>query len=587
MGNLASIPSILKKPLFTGERVIALSAGSYSIRAALLQVQAGRTRTLREIRILPDQQGLTTAARRREALQESLREFGDFPIILCIPQHCALSQVIEYEASGAADEDDPIEERVHELGGLSGGRMVTAFSSLVPFETYMVPTWVTVSQEDEILSRMTSLGLEPDDLCGVAANGDALIARLRGVAVSDETTVLCDVGHDGTTVVILDEGQGVFAGTLPLGGRAFTESLADDLKVTPFEAEDLKHNKGFSEATSPSLTRASDQWLKDLMRVLTDWAQDHPVFREQFNNGLPIYLTGGGAELKGWAEHLNKDSHHEFALFDFSVDLTQETTHPTLEGAALMATRQTPQNNILLPEVIAATLSKENAWHWVQSLSLVLLLAASIAMTAASSYLNEQIEIDINAQELTYSAITRITTAREARNDVLTGQQFFQPLLAAQHQTVHYLDALEAIQNAASSNAWWYVQISDQPTYFNHRNPTNTTTTNLVAAPSVAYGLIAEVCMARDEDKMREDLSILASRLAKIPNVFRVDTINHHRQYSLAYTNVVVPERHFGLSIELYPHPFHMAPPVEEEEPKEEAAISRPRRNPSTVPPAP
>ncbi len=554
MGVLASIPSLLKKPLFTGERVIAVDVGSHSMRAALVQVQKGKARIIHSISIVPEEEGLKTASQKRARLLEAVQGLGDFPIVVCLPQNAALSQILDVASYSSINEQSAIQERVEELGGLSGSRMVTAHARLTPFESYLAPCWVSFCQEEEALSRITTLGLEPEDLCGLVTQADALIAAAISSEIP-ESFILCDIGHNETTVVLFQESQGVYTATLPIGGSHFSKSLASGLKITLHEAEDLKRQRGIVDRSKESLLSVSADWEKSLERIIKDWATDHPAFNKIEPQALPVVLTGNGALLGGWPEHLKSS-----LGTDISV-IAEHEGMPALTGAALHATSQKEQNTLLLPDQVASAIDKETSWHWLQAMCLLLLLAASIAMAATSSFLNEQIEKDIAAQELTYSVVTRIRNAEEARREVLNDHHFYQPLLAAQHQTVDYLDALNHLENKAINPAWWYVQISDQQSYFSHTNTTEIVQSGEpIIDSTAAYGLVAEVCMVKEEDNMREDLSILVSTMGNITGVFRVDTISDHLNHTKALSTVLQTNRHFALSIELFPHAYHVAP---------------------------
>jgi len=59
---------------------------------------------------------------------------------------------------------------------------------------------------------------------------------------SDKTVIIADIGADDLTILLCRNGGLYFARTIMGGGRRFTQVLAEELKIDPLEAEELKKN---------------------------------------------------------------------------------------------------------------------------------------------------------------------------------------------------------------------------------------------------------------------------------------------------------------------------------------------------------
>lgn len=116
--------------------------------------------------------------------------------------------------------------------------------------------------------------------------------------------IYLDVGHQQTDVAIgLPVGL-LFARSVPIGGRAFTDAVAQATNLPPAQAEARKHaDAGLNDPVlGPALTAVADRWIAQVNSSLG-------VYRSQFGGATfapgQLVLTGGGAQLRGLAEHLS------------------------------------------------------------------------------------------------------------------------------------------------------------------------------------------------------------------------------------------------------------------------------------------
>lgn len=112
----------------------------------------------------------------------------------------------------------------------------------------------------------------------------------------DEIVALVNIGARYSSINILKGGRSAFTGDVPVGGRHFTEMLAQELGVSYEQAEATKLNRqakgAEQEEVARVLTLASEQLLDEIQRALSFFWTGSA--EEQVS---AIYLSGGTAQL--------------------------------------------------------------------------------------------------------------------------------------------------------------------------------------------------------------------------------------------------------------------------------------------------
>jgi type IV pilus assembly protein PilM len=112
----------------------------------------------------------------------------------------------------------------------------------------------------------------------------------------DEIVALINIGARYSSINILKEGRSAFTGDVPVGGRYFTEMLAQELGVSYEQAEaakiDNRTKVADQEGVTRVLTTASEQLLDEIQRALSFFWTGSA--EEQIS---AIYLSGGTAQL--------------------------------------------------------------------------------------------------------------------------------------------------------------------------------------------------------------------------------------------------------------------------------------------------
>jgi Tfp pilus assembly PilM family ATPase len=154
---------------------------------------------------------------------------------------------------------------------------------------------------ERALQAAAQAGVRPADLVPAPV---ALYNALEPLAgPHTQPWLYLDVGHQQTDVAVgLPTGL-LFARSVPVGGRSFTDAVAQSGGLNPVQAETRKHaDAGLldGQAFQAPLRAAADRWLTQISSCLS-------VYRTQYGGGTfaigQIVLTGGGAQLRGLAAH--------------------------------------------------------------------------------------------------------------------------------------------------------------------------------------------------------------------------------------------------------------------------------------------
>ena len=191
----------------------------------------------------------------------------------------------------------------NEMAGDAMAHDVFAFET--PFEVGVRRYIMSMARPASIASAIqdTRLNhLRPADLIAAPV---ALFNALEPLAGDhEEPWCYVNIGHTQTEVAVGLKHGLVFARSIAVGGKLFTEAVAQATGLPPVQAEVRKHvDCGLREtdACSDSLRGAADRWVSQFNACMG-------VYRSQFQdrkfNLSRIVITGGGSQLKGLKEYL-------------------------------------------------------------------------------------------------------------------------------------------------------------------------------------------------------------------------------------------------------------------------------------------
>lgn len=176
---------------------------------------------------------------------------------------------------------------------------------------------------DELVDLVREVGLKP-----VAIDIEPL-ALYRTLALAENSMVI-DIGAMTSQFVVFQGGSPAVTRIIPVGGRRFTEAVMNVLELEYQEAERLKQRQAGllqrleTADESATLHRQLHLLVAEIAREVRRTAEYYQIQ----NRGSTIdrlFITGGGARLNNFAEHLA-------SMLD-----TEVVTHDPLAGMEIAA----------------------------------------------------------------------------------------------------------------------------------------------------------------------------------------------------------------------------------------------------------
>lgn len=172
------------------------------------------------------------------------------------------------------------------------------------------------AKTDYLLSAYNTLkdaGVDPEELTASAFG--LVAAYLSTQPPSDETVVLCDVGHELMEIAIVEGKTVLFARSGPGGGKKFNLSLNKILQTHDEGVIRFKHERARLYPEGAEIKNRQDESFQPALREGADAiaaAIRSSVMFCRTQAKLPaldfkrVYLSGGGARMKGLCEYLEK-----------------------------------------------------------------------------------------------------------------------------------------------------------------------------------------------------------------------------------------------------------------------------------------
>ena len=567
-------PSRLEPPL---RRVLAIDAGSRCLRLLLLESRFARLRVVQQDKIDLREEGLVSPEEVKAQIQTLLENWGRPSIALALPQHVAVSQIVEVPPAPESEARKLIEEETIKLGGVSESAIVYDFVRVPALDAERDRYWVTFCQEGEIQTRITQLGLDHEDFREVTTAANALLTAWRAKHPRGSQVVLVHAGAQSTTVVVTLNGTGVFATSFPMGGDFFTLAIAR-LRNCPTEvAETSKRSCQLLDGPErlAGFAEVVDGWVAELKRQLGEWREHAGRGSVKISN-LEFVVSGGVFDQPGLLDYLKAKA--GLKLERWPADSTPDALQPAMGfeialGTALQALGRGEQLVSLLP------LERRTAWQkrlnrqrleFANAILLALLFfALAFGVWQERSMIRQKTVLLSKVQ----AGLESVQSNEALTLELLTEYEGLRPVFEHQQNTLDTLQSLALLQRGPTNRTYWYVLLADQHSYFSQ--PPTSAPTNKPVVPSefarypsgtnvspARPGLIAEVVVPEETDSARRTLSIVVSELKKAPVFARVDLLSEDLRRSLADPKVILPDRHFALALDFAATEFQRPAPA-------------------------
>jgi type IV pilus assembly protein PilM len=122
-----------------------------------------------------------------------------------------------------------------------------------------------------------------------------------------ETVSVVNIGASITSISVIVGGLTIFTRSIPMGGNQFTEEIQRQLNVSFKDAENFKTGRGEVEADTAALKSAIESVSTNLTFEIKR-SLDFFLGGSQGSYVNKIYLSGGGAKVKGIAELMQENT---------------------------------------------------------------------------------------------------------------------------------------------------------------------------------------------------------------------------------------------------------------------------------------
>jgi Tfp pilus assembly PilM family ATPase len=576
-------------------RVLVIDPGHRCIKVLLAasrksEVQVAQYRLID----LPDgdRLGAEVLSKRVEGI---LNEFGSIPVALSLPQQLSISQVIDLPQVDLEKIKVLIKQETAKFTGLSEGRIVYDYGKLSPFGKYQNPYWVTFAKEEEVLGEASRLAGVGERLCEIITPANALIATYQSLPSQSDNALLVELGAASTVVALVVQKQPAYAIHYPMGADAFSEAIASEKNGPSQTAQPLrlKENNANQQFGPSSLRSAVDGWRSELEKILRDWLRENPELNLSANS-FRILLSGGGACQPGLLNYLRSTSHLRFTEWPKSI-FVGETELPLgryaiAYGVAIKSLGASLPSASLFPTDLREARKSRTTQEWLQKATWTLLAAVALLLFFGAT---QKLNLAGKKQALLKKSQTVLRDAKEVEALHRQWEESYEqlrPVLKEQKRTMDTLATLAQLQRVRGDKKLWYVLFADQKSYFTGQTvplpePVTVlnfdTITNFEPAanptPVGKYGYIAELSLAEEGEAMRQTLSKVVSELKNDPAFTNVDTLSLDQRKFLVNTNVIIPERHFALSIEMAEDTFENPLPGKPPKPDKREVKANPR----------
>jgi Tfp pilus assembly PilM family ATPase len=549
-------------------RCIAIDLGRSHVKILLAEWTHRNLRILDHQMISLQEEGLISPEEINQHLHLSIATYGNYPVILVIPQHQAISQVVDLPQTDNRHLRELIEEETIRLSGLSESAIIYDHVRLNPFGKFQNPFWITITRERDLEGLVDKLAAGGVTFCGVTTSANALASAYLHSALPSDRVVLADLGATSTTVAILEQGQNIQVSSIPIGSESFTEAIASARGCTFEEAESIKRGQNLFQGDNrlPALIDVMDTWLREFEKCLREWMEDNPDLEGKLQP-FRIIITGGGSTQLGLLPYLHSRSVFEFQKWpelgpsDWKVPMDR---YAIACGALVEAFNPAHRHCSLLPETLRTQRKRHDQLVLVNGIALVLLglllallLGGSIHKALVAAHKTALLE-DAQAAWKKAQGVDALIHQRNLEYTRLL------PVLQRKKTTVDFLQILRSLQVIRQQRNLWFVLLSDQNSYaagstlaFYGLNPTNLSEhSELTNKASASNGFVLELCIPDAGGEKLKPLNDLVADMKKTDLFRKIDILPASQRNNLVDPKTILPDRHYALAVELAQGPL-------------------------------
>ena len=446
-------------------RYLAVDVGSRCIKVLLVSTIFGRIRVHAHRLIGLDETSQPGAPGWERVVEEIHEELGSHPMIVSVPQHSTVSQVTDLPASNARSVRELIERDIVSLSGLTESAIVFDYGQLVPFGQYANPYWVTHAREEEVLALVHSFQEVNGQVWEITSTGNALAAAYREVQRKPTNAMLVDLGSGGTEVVLIYRGQSVYMTSFAVGGMFFQDAVRKERNCSSMEAEFIKNTENLltGDTPMPELQQLVDRWHEEMVRILEDWLNEHPLLNVTAKS-FDVVLSGGDSQLPGLLNYLQGNSVLSFKTWDQlpgGIAVQPEGQFAVAYGLASILLRRQGPSASLVPEEMRSVRKEQGALQLLHAGTWVVLIIIALVMgfgTWQKTYVLATIDSQLSDAQ---AVLAKARHTDRLKIQLANDYEVIRPVLARQRDTVAAIQTLGLLSNEPLATNAWFVLFAD------------------------------------------------------------------------------------------------------------------------------
>ena len=181
---------------------------------------------------------------------------------------------------------------------------------------------LVASKRQHVESRLETFNMTETSFSNINLNVKSLslMSILEYAGKQQEPAIVLDIGQFDSEVLIADKDNFYMARSIDLGGNNFTKVLMDEIDLNYLKAEKVKKQNNYFDKEKAVQTIFNEKGLESYMfseklaGQMQQLANDINLEIEKINSFFTskfsrsantVYLTGGGAKLKGMVDYMN------------------------------------------------------------------------------------------------------------------------------------------------------------------------------------------------------------------------------------------------------------------------------------------
>jgi len=124
----------------------------------------------------------------------------------------------------------------------------------------------------------------------------------------NEPTLIVDIGHTQTSIIIYDEKTLQFTSSVPVAGASFTSQIAQKLSISQDEAEKLKVQVGIDlRKDERNLRQILEPQIHSIIEAINNAINFYKEHSTGSREVKTVYLSGGGSRLRSLPEYMDTE----------------------------------------------------------------------------------------------------------------------------------------------------------------------------------------------------------------------------------------------------------------------------------------